>query len=138
MNAAQSIVNDFLHLFFPQVCVGCGSDILSSDHQLCLQCIEGLPGTNFFDQPGNPIEKIFYGRLKVAHAASGYFFTKESLIESLVYELKYKSNPAIGELMGKRLGGFLLNSRFNNVDIIIPLPLNAQRLKKEVITRLKF
>jgi ComF family protein len=130
MTSVRSAVNDFIHLFFPHVCAGCGSDIIDLNHQLCLRCIAELPYTNFFEQPANPVEKKFYGRLDVNSAASGYFFTKDSLIESLVYELKYKGNKAIGYYMGERLGNLLLNSRFSDVDIIIPLPLNAGRLKK--------
>jgi ComF family protein len=130
MTSVRSAVNDFIHLFFPHVCAGCGSDVIDLKHQLCLRCIAELPYTNFFGQPDNPVEKKFYGRLDVNSAASGYFFTKDSLIESLVYELKYKGNKAIGYYMGERLGNLLLNSRFSDVDIIVALPLNAQRLKK--------
>lgn len=130
MSTVQSAITDFIHLFFPHVCAGCGSDVINIDHQLCLHCISELPFTNFFEHPGNPVERKFYGRLEVSHAASGYFFTKDSLIESLIYELKYKGNKSIGWYMGERLGHLLENSRFNNVDIIIPLPLNARRLRK--------
>ncbi|MCW3109196.1 MAG: ComF family protein [Segetibacter sp.] len=130
MTTVQSAVTDFIHLFFPHVCAGCGSDVINIEHHLCLHCIADLPFTNFFKHPGNPVEKQFYGRLNVSNAASGYFFTKDSLIESLIYELKYRGNKAIGFYMGEMLGNFLINSRFNDVDIIVPLPLNARRLKK--------
>ncbi|MCW3115430.1 MAG: ComF family protein [Segetibacter sp.] len=130
MTSVQSSFTDFIHLFFPHVCAGCGTDVLNINHQLCLRCIADLPFTNFFDQPGNPVEKKFYGRMDVEHAGSGYFFTKDSLIESLIYELKYKGNKSIGFYMGEMLGHLLINERFNDVDIIVPLPLNAMRLKK--------
>jgi len=131
MVTIQSAFTDFLHLFFPHVCAGCGSDVIDTGHQLCLHCLSDLPATNFYQQPGNPVEKKFYGRLPVRNAASGYFFTKDSLIETLIYELKYKGNKAIGFYMGQMLGTLLLeNERFNEVDAIVPLPLNARRLKK--------
>ena len=127
----HSVATDFIHLFFPHVCAGCGSDVINIDHQLCLHCIADLPFTNFFEQTGNPVERKFYGRIPVINAASAYFFTKDSLIESLVYELKYKGNKAIGFYMGQMMGHLLQNNRrFNDVDIIVPLPLNARRLKK--------
>ncbi|MCW3079118.1 phosphoribosyltransferase family protein [Segetibacter sp.] len=130
MSTMRSALADFIHLFYPHVCAGCGSDIIDIDRQLCLYCISQLPSTHFFNQPGNPVEKNFYGRLNVVNAASGYFFTKHSLIEAVIYELKYKGNKLIGFEMGERLGHLLANSRFNDIDIIIPLPLNAQRFKK--------
>jgi ComF family protein len=122
---------DFLHLFFPHNCTGCGSDVLENNHQLCLRCRSELPFTNFFAQPGNPVEQIFYGRLPVKNAAAGYFFTKDSLLQHLVMQLKYRGNQEIGVYMGKLLGNELLHSaRFSEVDIIIPLPLNPKRERK--------
>ncbi|WP_147205039.1 ComF family protein [Segetibacter aerophilus] len=130
MSTVSSAVTDFIHLFYPHVCAGCSSDIITINQELCLRCVSQLPSTNFFEQRGNPVEKNFYGRLNIVNAASGYFFTKYSLIEALVYELKYKGNKAVGLEMGKRLGTLLLSSPYDEVDLIVPLPLNARRLKK--------
>jgi ComF family protein len=131
MYQIKSSVTDFVHLFFPHVCTGCGSDVLNNSHQLCLRCLSELPVTNFFSQPGNPVEKKFYGRLPVRNAGSGFFFTKDSIIETLVYELKYKGNKDIGFYLGQLVGKFLAeNNRFEEADMLIPLPLNAKRHKK--------
>ena len=51
-------------------------------------------------------------------------------METLIYELKYKGNKAIGYYMGERLGNFLKNSRYNGVEILVPLPLNPKRFRK--------
>jgi len=131
MLTIQSSINDFIHLFFPHVCTGCGSDILDSNHQLCLRCMSELPATNFFSQTGNPVEKKFYGRLPIENAGAGFFFTKDSLIQRLVYELKYKGNKDIGFYLGQLLAKFLSdNIRFDEIDILVPLPLNEKRQKK--------
>jgi ComF family protein len=119
-----------MHLFYPHVCIGCGSDSITADRQLCLHCIVNLPVTNFFDQPRNPVEKKFYGRMDVAAAAAAYFFTKNSLVETLVYELKYKGNKAVGFYLGALLGNLISQSRFESIDVVIPLPLNERRFKK--------
>jgi len=127
----KSSLTDFAHLFFPHVCSGCSSDILDNDHQLCLRCISNLPVTNFFAQPGNPVEKKFYGRMPVKAAGSAYFFTKDSLFETLVYALKYRGNKDAGFYLGQLLAGYLANnSRFSEVDVLVPLPLNERREKK--------
>ena len=131
MQTLPSILADCIHLFFPHVCAGCGSDVININHQLCLHCIAELPFTNFFEQFDNPVERKFYGRIPVVNAGAAYFFTKDSLIESLVYELKYKGNKAIGFYMGQMMGNLLQNNhRFNDADVIVPLPLNARRFKK--------
>ncbi len=127
----QSALSSLLHLAFPQVCTGCGSDLVSAKHQLCLHCLDELPVTNFFSQPGNPVEKIFYGRLTVQNAGATFFFTKDSLIQNLVFSLKYRGNKEIGTYLGKMTGyNLAADGRFSNVDVIVPLPLNLKREKK--------
>ena len=127
----KSSIPDLVHLFFPHVCIGCGTDVLDNQHQLCLRCLSDLPVTNFFSQPNNPVEKKFYGRMPVKNGGAGYFFTKDSLLETLIYELKYKGNKDIGIYLGQILAKFLaLSGRFDEVDVLVPLPLNPKREKK--------
>jgi ComF family protein len=119
-----------LHLFFPHTCAGCGTDVIDNDQLLCLHCLNDLPATNFFNQPNNPVEQVFYGRIPVANAAAGYFFTKDSLLQNLIAQLKYRGNKQIGLYLGQLLGNLLIKSdRFKQVDALVPLPLNPRREK---------
>ncbi len=123
--------NELLHLFFPHVCEGCGSDIIDKDHQICLRCIANLPVSNFLSQPGNAVEKKFYGRMPVRNAGAAYYFTKDSVLEKLIYALKYRSNKDIGFYLGKLVGRFLMETQnYDSVDVLVPLPLNPRREKK--------
>lgn len=131
MTTVKSAFSDLLHLFFPHNCVGCGSDILGEQHMLCLHCLSQLPSTNFFNQPANPVEAAFYGRLPIRNGAAAYFFTKNSLIQHLIFQLKYRGNKEIGFYLGKMLGRLLLDSdRYREVDAMVPLPLNPRKEKK--------
>ncbi len=124
-------VNDFSHLFFPHNCLGCGTDVLQNDAVLCIQCFTKLPVTGFIEQPNNPVEKIFYGRASIEHAVSAFYFTKDSTMQRLITDLKYRNNKNAGFYLGKLLGMQLAGTeRFNNVDVIIPLPLNPKKEKK--------
>src|SRR4051812_45367122 len=107
MVAIKPVFNNLLHLFFPHVCTGCGTDIIDEKHLLCLRCLADLPVTNFFDQPHNSVEASFYGKIPVRNAGAAYFLTEDSLVETLVYELKYRGNKEIGFYMGKLMAGFL-------------------------------
>lgn len=123
--------HDFSHLFFPHNCAGCGSDLLQDDQAVCLHCQTDLPETGFFALPGNPIEKIFYGRLEVKMAGAGFYFTKSSVLQRLIHQLKYKGNQEVGYQMGQWLGLQLKNSgRFELIDALIPLPLFPDKQKK--------
>jgi ComF family protein len=131
MQILKKLFSNTLHLFYPHVCTGCGSDLLQEVNQLCLQCINHLPETNFATHANNPIEKIFWGRIPIAAAHSQFYFEKESLVQHLIHQLKYKNNTAIGIYIGELMGKTLLNSgRFSNIDYLIPLPLFADKEHK--------
>jgi ComF family protein len=124
-------LNDLTHLFFPHNCEGCGSDVMYTGHFLCSRCIHRLPETGFLAAAGNPVEKTFYGRIPVIQAGAAFYFTKRSLLQHVMMQLKYHDNREAGYFLGRMLGNALLQSgRFGEVDIMVPLPLNP---KKEFI-----
>jgi ComF family protein len=131
MRSLRSIYSSTLHLFYPHVCTGCGSDLLPEDNQLCWHCINHLPHTNFAQHPNNPVEKIFWGRIAVTAAHSAFYFSKASLIQQLIHQLKYKNNTDIGFYMGAIMGETLISSnRFNPIDYLVPLPLYPDKEHK--------
>jgi ComF family protein len=131
MQLLHEIKNSLLHLVFPHVCQGCGSDVLDVQNELCLKCLDSLPGTNFHMHPDNPMEKIFWGRVPVTHATAQYYFTKESLMQQLLYQLKYRGNRELGIYLGRLMGYALASStRFSFPDALIPLPLFPAKEKK--------
>lgn len=124
-------LHDFSRLFFPHNCAGCGSDLLEETQTVCLRCQANLPETGFFNHPNNPIEKIFLGRLAVAQAAASYYFTKSSVLQRLIHQLKYNNNQAVGLQLGQWMGLQLQSSgRFTALDALIPLPLFPDKEKK--------
>ena len=131
MQSLKTLFSSTLHLFYPHVCTGCGSDLLEENNLLCLHCINDLPYTNFAAHNNNPVEKIFWGRIPVTAAHSEFYFTKESLLQHLIHQLKYKNNTAIGFYMGQIMGKSLLTgNRFNNIDYLVPLPLYPDKEHK--------
>ena len=127
----KNIISSTLHLFYPHVCTGCGSDLLEADNLLCLKCIHNLPHTGFATLPNNPVEKYFWGRIPLTAAYSQFYFSKEFLIQHLIHQLKYKGDTEIGFYLGEMMGKTLLSSsRFSSIDALIPLPLYADKEHK--------
>ncbi|MGZ5286027.1 MAG: ComF family protein [Flavisolibacter sp.] len=123
--------NSLLHLAFPHICEGCGSDNLDKEHLLCLACIASLPETNFHLHPNNPVEKIFWGRLPVTYATALFYFTSESMIQRLMHGFKYRQMKELGFYLGQYMGHRLAASnRFLQVDALVPLPLHAAKERK--------
>jgi ComF family protein len=128
MIPVKSILKDALHLFYPYICTGCGSDLISKNSLLCINCIDELPHTNFVLYENNPIEKIFTGRIKIRAAHSEFYFSKGQLVQHLIHLLKYNNNKEIGQYLGEIMGNSLLKgNRFSNIDYLIPLPLFADK-----------
>ena len=131
MSLLKNIFADTLHLFYPHTCTGCGSDLLQKDLLLCLKCFNDLPRTGFAQHANNPVEKYFWGRLPLAAAHSEFYFSKGTLIQHLLHQLKYKGDIAIGTYLAELMGQSLLDSnRFNNIDALIPLPLYADKQRQ--------
>lgn len=130
MKGLNEIKESFIHLFFPHICSGCGSDLVSEESELCMHCIVDLPETNFEKHPGNPVEKIFRGRLPLEHGAAQYYFTRESLMQRLMHRFKYKGDKDLGFQLGRMMGNSLKSSGYFNIDALVPLPLFPAKEKR--------
>lgn len=130
MAGLKEIKNSFLHLLFPHVCDGCGNDLLSENSSLCMRCIESMPETNFEMHAGNPVEKLFWGRIDLQAATSQFYFTKESLMQHLMHQFKYKGNGELGLQLGRMMGEQLKKSGRFNAEALVPLPLFPAKEKR--------
>ena len=118
-------------LFFPHLCAGCGSHLLKHTQSICHRCLSRLPYTNFSGQVDNPVEKVFLGRIGVEAASSLCYFTRSSIVQNILHELKYAGNTECGIEMGRSLGKALQSSgRFTGVDFVVPVPLSAAKKRR--------
>ncbi len=123
MISIKEIKESVVHLFFPHVCTGCGNDILSKDSTLCMRCIDAMPETNFEIHPDNPVEKMYWGRLPLTSGTAQFYFTKESLMQHLMHQFKYKNNRDLGLQLGRLMGDQIQKAGRIKADALIPLPL---------------
>ncbi len=113
-----------MHLLYPQICFGCGTDQVEKNMPLCNQCIQDLPTTDFFSINENPVEKIFWGRVPVQSAGALLFFTKDSLVQTLITQLKYHHNKKVGILFGQLMGeAIAAEKKFEQIDLLVPIPI---------------
>lgn len=127
----SSWIDPVFWLYFPKNCPACGRPLRLFGANICGQCSQNLPETHFFEAPNNPIEKIFYGRLPINAGAAAWYFHKNSALQALLFQLKYKSNKDVGLFIGKQMGALLAASeRFSSIDALVPVPLHPQALSK--------
>lgn len=128
MALATDLKEAFLHLFFPQVCPGCHSDLVSQEQLICRECMQSLPFTGFEAIRDNPVEKLFWGRSVVQHASSIFYFIPDTPLQHIIHHIKYKNNPALATYMGSIMGTKLkLLHSMKKIDLMIPMPLHPKK-----------
>lgn len=128
MISITSLIKDAVHLLYPHLCCGCGTDLLPEDQLLCIYCLNDLPHTHFEKIENNGIEKNFTGRINIKAAHSEFYFSKGQVIQHLIHQLKYNGNQKIGNYLGAIMGNSLKESgRFNHIDVIVPLPMHKKK-----------
>ena len=123
----ESLIN----LFFPKVCSGCSSFLVSNENVICTVCRHDLPLTNHHLNSENDAFKKFYGRIPVIHTSALFYFHKKGIVQELIHNLKYKGHEEIGGILGKWYAEDLKNiDLLKSVDEIIPVPLHPKKLKE--------
>jgi ComF family protein len=125
------ILEDFLALFYPRVCVACHTSLIKGEEVLCTSCLSQLPRTAYHSYNDNPVRNRLAGRLPLQFASAFLKFRKGGLVQSLLHELKYNNRPEVGVRMGHLYGLELLDIGMGGeFDVIVPVPLHASRMRK--------
>ncbi|WP_062054028.1 ComF family protein [Aquimarina longa] len=125
------MLRDLAYLFYPIHCAACNNPLHKNERILCTYCRHELPLGNFHNVNAKKIEKVFYGRIKIENATSLFIFHKDSLVQNLIHNLKYRGQEEIGEELGKWLGRELSQIRdYKSIDFIVPVPLHKKRLQE--------
>ena len=111
--------------------MACNQCLYDSESCICTFCRYHLPQTNYHLQKDNPIIRNFWGRVNVHAASSCYYFNKGGKVQRLLHRLKYEGCEDIGKEIGNLYGNKLKESDlFNDIDIVIPVPLHPKKMKK--------
>lgn len=126
----MEILDSLYHLFYPRNCPGCGQVAIEKGEYICIQCFHNLPFTQFEKLRENQVEKAFYGRVKIEAATSLLYFTRNSIVQNLMHELKYNKQKELGIFLGRIMGIKMRESNsFPDCDLIIPVPLHPEKEK---------
>ena len=127
----KSLLLNLVEIFYPKLCVNCENSLLENENVLCSFCRHDLPLTNFDNFNQNKVFTIFYGRVNLENAYSLLYFRKKGITQNLMHHLKYKGNEEIGSIFGNWIGEQLKSTiNFQNLDCILPVPIDKNRLKK--------
>lgn len=125
------MLKHIINLFFPRICAGCTTILLTNENVICTICRHDIPLTNHHLMIENEAYKKFYGRIPVEHASAFLYFHKKGIVQELIHNLKYKGHEEIGTLLGHWYGQDLKEVlAAQKPDVIIPVPLHRRKYKE--------
>lgn len=127
----QSYLQGFIHLIYPHICLQCASCDLLNSQVICDVCESQLPSTHFSKMSVSPIDKIFWGRAQIQQANAILYFTKDSIVQKIIFELKYKQNKKAGYLLGRLIAQDLLSKHAaTTFHFLVPIPISKKKQRK--------
>jgi len=131
MRKLLQYLEDFLSLFYPELCLACAKNLPPGNEAVCIQCQYYLPKTNFHKDAENAFAQRFWGRVNIQGGTALYHFVKSGRTQKLIHNLKYKSRTQIGINLGRLYGKTLrVAPVFKEADLILPVPLHPRKEKK--------
>ena len=128
LNILRKLWNDLIGVLLPRTCIVCGRPLVPMEEVCCTTCTLDMPLTNYKAADGNPIERIFWGKAPIVRATAFMKYQPNTPYARIITQLKYNNRPDIGIYLGRLMAKDLLNTKFfENIDLIIPLPLARSR-----------
>ena len=121
-----------LDLIAPRLCVVCGRRLTVTEEVICAKCNFHLPRTDFHrDAYDNEMARLFWGQIPIEKASAIFYYEAHAESANIIYHLKYKNHPEIGEVMGRLMAKELQSAGFfDGIDGIVPVPLARKRLRQ--------
>ncbi len=131
LRESNTILDDFISLFFPRFCLACSGPMVRGEEILCTHCITELPKTHYHLLPENQIKLRLAGRLPIHHAWAFLKFRKRGIVQHLLHQLKYNQHPEVGVRLGQAYGWELSQHGYDkHFDLIVPVPLHTTRQRQ--------
>jgi ComF family protein len=122
---------NIINLFFPKVCAGCNSFLLTNEKVICTICRHEIPLTNHHLKLDNENFNRFYGRITLESAQALFYFHKKGIVQELIHNLKFRGHQEIGTEIGNWYSEDLKSLEIiKTIDEIIPVPVHKKRFKE--------
>lgn len=125
------ILTDIRDLLFPRYCKVCGKKLTVTEQHICIGCLRMLPLTHYEQDPLNPMMQCFIGYPSVQRATAWFYYTKGHAYGNLIRDAKYHNAPDTNHYLAKCAATNLLEtSFFQDIDLILPVPLSHRRQRQ--------
>ena len=127
----STIILDILQVIFPTYCAACNRFLHKNESLICTKCRHELPKLNL-KKSSQLIKNQYFTNLNIhIHFSILFQYEKDSEIQSLIHNFKYKNPKKLGKTLAFWHFNTLKNLPFTDeIDLIVPVPMHSKRLKK--------
>ena len=124
----RSAFDNLIYLFYPTLCAGCQRMLYGEEKGLCSTCRMQLPHVNTGEEQAVLLNK-FGGRTPVDYIHAYTYFTKKSMVQRLIHQMKYRGKRDLGFQLGRWCGQELAQQNGSPMlaDMLIPVPIHPLR-----------
>ena len=117
--------------FSPRSCCVCGKRI-TENSLVCMECLLSIPFSRDSLRPeDNDTARMLWGKLHAEKAVAAVHYLPQSKMARLLYLIKYGKRPDVAHLLGRIVAEqLMLHGFFDDIDIVVPLPLHIKREKQ--------
>ena len=130
--AALHTARSIAELVSPRFCLVCDQRLSHDERGVCARCDITLPRRGDTLTTGdNDITRLFYGIVPIERAAALFVYGSCKELDGIIHAAKYGNRPDIAEECGMMMAHeYARCSFFEGIDMIVPLPLHKNRLRK--------
>ncbi|MDE7411862.1 MAG: ComF family protein [Paramuribaculum sp.] len=126
-----TIASHVVSVIFPRLCEVCGTALTDGEEIMCLDCLYSMPVCNLDSEGFNIIHQRLASHTPVNRAAGLFHYYRGNPYTRLIHAAKYNNRPQIARYLGTLFARRLLgNGFFENVDVIVPVPLHKTRQRR--------
>lgn len=127
-----NLVEDFVGLVYPKVCISCGVALFKHETYLCVQCRYTLPRADFHkDIEKSMIRRVLHGRIPVFGSAAYYLFSKKTGVQHILHHIKYKNGQDLAREIGTWMAEDLKSTEWTkDLEALVPVPLHPKKQRE--------
>lgn len=126
----KMLLNGAISAGVPPRCLVCGRELTLQERFVCLHCLLALPKTRMYYVNGDNSDLLdrLVGVPMPRHAASWFFYDRDSKYASIIRDAKYNDRPDLMRHLGRCFAEDAVRSdAFSGVDVLIPVPMYGRK-----------
>lgn len=128
LNETLGLGADILGVIMPRMCAGCDRPLHRRERDLCSICLADLPLARMLGDAGNPVARLFWGRVPLEGAGALLKFNSGGKVQRMLHRLKYQGDRHVGIRMGRLMGeAASASAMYSSVDTVMAVPLHPRK-----------